>query len=111
VQEAIDNMLSSAGGKTSITVAHRLNTIRNCDAIFVMSHGRIVERGNHDELMGIESGLYCKFINDQASPNFTRLSSKIYLKPVHRLPSQVSDPLQSITEEEDELFDAEESSV
>jgi ABC-type multidrug transport system ATPase subunit len=93
-------MLSSAGGKTSITVAHRLNTIRNCDAIFVMSHGRIVERGHHDELMGLDSGLYRKFVNDQANPNFSRLSSKVYLERMRRRSSLTeSRQLQGVSEE------------
>jgi ABC-type multidrug transport system fused ATPase/permease subunit len=69
VQEAIDRMLSSsAGGKTSITVAHRLNTIRNCDSIFVMSNGQIVEQGCHKDLMLDRSGLYRKFVYDQTKP-------------------------------------------
>jgi ABC-type multidrug transport system fused ATPase/permease subunit len=114
VQEAIDDMIGgSAGHKTSITVAHRLRTIRNCDAIFVLNRGQIVERGNHDELMRLESGLYCKFVNDQASSNFTRLSPKIHLKPV-RVQTSISEPTahpQNIAEEEDEFFDAKESSV
>jgi ABC-type multidrug transport system ATPase subunit len=102
VQEAIDDMLrSSAGGKTSVTVAHRLNTIRNCDAIFVMSHGRIVERGRHEDLMLKRSGLYRKFVNDQAQPGFSRLSSRDDIQPTTANPASHVDTgqLQSIVEE------------
>ena len=47
VQEALDVALS---GRTSIVIAHRLSTIRHADMILVVSGGRIVERGTHDEL-------------------------------------------------------------
>ena len=85
VQEAIDSMLTkAAGSKTSITVAHRLNTIRDSTVIFVMSHGRIVERGSHDELMLIPSGLYRKFVHDQGSHGFVRLTSQLTLPATTR---------------------------
>ena len=38
-------------GSTSIVIAHRLSTIQNADVIMVMDDGRIIERGNHQELM------------------------------------------------------------
>jgi ATP-binding cassette subfamily B protein len=48
-------------GRTSFVIAHRLSTIREADRIFVLSNGRLVEEGSHDELVahgGIYSGLY-----------------------------------------------------
>jgi len=48
-------------GITCIIIAHRLSTIRDCDEIFVMDKGQIVEHGTHNELLDI-NGLYCKLV-------------------------------------------------
>lgn len=48
-------------GKTLVTIAHRLNTVRDADQIVVVDMGRIVQRGTHDELMA-EEGIYRRFI-------------------------------------------------
>ena len=48
-------------GITTILIAHRLSTIRDCDHIFVMEHGQILQHGTHDELAQQE-GLYSKLI-------------------------------------------------
>jgi ATP-binding cassette subfamily B protein len=45
------------GTMTAIIIAHRLTTVRNCDVIFVMEKGNIVEAGNHNELL-TKNGLY-----------------------------------------------------
>ena len=51
---AIDNL---KGNYTIIIIAHRLSTVRNSKAIIVLDHGRIIERGNHDDLIA-QKGTY-----------------------------------------------------
>ena len=48
IQEGLDKLMI---GKTSFIIAHRLSTIRNCDLILVIENGKIIEAGNHDELI------------------------------------------------------------
>ena len=48
VQKGMDNLMK---GRTVFVIAHRLSTIRNSDAIMVLEHGRIIERGNHEDLI------------------------------------------------------------
>ena len=63
IQEAMARLRE---GRTSFVIAHRLSTIRHADTIIVMDHGRIVEQGDHDELMRRE-GLYYSLYNTQFS--------------------------------------------
>ncbi len=58
VQEAIDAL---SAGRTTITIAHRLSTIRDADQILVLDHGRVAERGTHDELLSL-NGEYAALI-------------------------------------------------
>lgn len=61
VQDAINNMMQN---RTSIVIAHRLSTIRTADEIVVLQNGKIVERGNHDELI-VKDGFYNKLVQMQ----------------------------------------------
>lgn len=54
VQKGMDNLMK---GRTVFVIAHRLSTIRNSDAIIVLEHGRIIERGAHEDLIK-EKGTY-----------------------------------------------------
>jgi ATP-binding cassette subfamily B protein len=61
VQQALKIALS---GRTSLVIAHRLSTILNADVILVINHGKIVERGKHEELLK-ENGLYAELYRTQ----------------------------------------------
>ena len=63
VQQALD---SAATGRTTIAIAHRLSTIVAADVIFVVDHGRIVERGTHGELLA-KDGTYARLYEEQAA--------------------------------------------
>jgi ATP-binding cassette subfamily B protein len=55
-----------ARGRTTVVIAHRLSTVLAADVIFVFDHGRIVERGSHDELL-MHEGLYASLYREQFS--------------------------------------------
>jgi len=62
VQQALD---TAAKGRTTVSVAHRLSTIKNADCIYVFDNGRIAESGNHSELMA-KRGKYYELVNLQS---------------------------------------------
>ena len=64
VQRAFDNLMH---GRTSFVVAHRLSTIRDADAICVVDHGRIAEKGTHEELLA-RGGIYRDIYESQFAP-------------------------------------------
>lgn len=57
LQAALDRLCE---GRTALIIAHRLSTVRSCDRILVLSRGRLVESGSHDELIR-QDGLYAAF--------------------------------------------------
>ena len=61
IQSAFDKLME---GRTSFIVAHRLSTIRNADIILVMNDGKIIEQGNHEQLMAA-NGFYANLYNSQ----------------------------------------------
>ena len=61
IQETFDTLMKD---RTSFVVAHRLSTIRNADLILVMNDGKVVEQGNHTQLLA-NNGFYSKLYNSQ----------------------------------------------
>ena len=56
IQKGMDGLML---GRTTLVIAHRLSTVRNADAIMVLDHGQIIERGSHEELLK-QKGIYYK---------------------------------------------------
>ncbi|MCI8331217.1 MAG: ATP-binding cassette domain-containing protein [Clostridiales bacterium] len=63
IQSALDELTK---GRTTITIAHRLSTLRGSDRLLVIENGKICESGTHDELMQKEDGVYHKLYTLQA---------------------------------------------
>lgn len=63
IQKAMAELMK---GRTSFVIAHRLSTIRNADLILVMNEGKIIEKGNHEELLA-QNGFYADLYNSQFS--------------------------------------------
>lgn len=73
IQSALDELCK---GRTTIVVAHRLSTIKNADEIAVISDGKIIEKGNHDELIEL-GGVYEKLYDLQFKAKELEIFSKL----------------------------------
>lgn len=62
VQEALEKNLK---GRTAVTIAHRLSTVKNADTISVIDNGIVVEEGSHSQLIGIKGGAYQTLVEHQ----------------------------------------------
>jgi ATP-binding cassette subfamily B multidrug efflux pump len=63
-EEILNNLSRVMKDKTSILIAHRISTIKNADKIIVLDHGRIVEQGNHTQLLELD-GAYAEMYRNQ----------------------------------------------
>ncbi len=70
VQDALKVLMK---GRTTIVIAHRLATVRDADAIFVINNGRIVQTGKHEQLAAEKDGLYYKLLQRQFNETMTEL--------------------------------------
>ena len=62
IEKGMDELMK---GRTTFVIAHRLSTVRNADAIIVLEHGQIIERGNHDDLIA-QKGRYYQLYTGKA---------------------------------------------
>ena len=62
IQKGMDSLMS---GRTTFVIAHRLSTVQNANYIMVMDHGRIIERGRHDELLDLKGKYYELYTGNQ----------------------------------------------
>jgi ATP-binding cassette subfamily B (MDR/TAP) protein 1 len=90
VQEALGKAMKS---RTTVVIAHRLNTIKNADKIAVFKGGKVMELGTHEELLVNETGLYTKLVNSQ------NLNTATYVKRLSHLTDRRSKALSVVSVE------------
>ena len=61
-EAAVSDALARPNGPAKLVIAHRLSTVRRADSIAVVEGGRVVEQGTHDELLGLEGGVYRRLV-------------------------------------------------
>ena len=91
MQKAIDEMISGqrsldgdpSRSMTVVIVAHRLSTIVNADCIYVVKDGQVAEQGSHEELIGIENGVYASLVERQLG-QISRTNSTVDLPSMSR---------------------------
>jgi ATP-binding cassette, subfamily B, bacterial HlyB/CyaB len=72
-----ENMGAISRGRTVLIIAHRLSTVRHCDHIVVIEHGRVIEQGTHDDLVE-QNGYYAKLLSYQNhSPVIRRVNNDV----------------------------------
>ena len=64
IQRSLDEIST---GRTTLVIAHRLSTVVNCDEIFVLDQGRVVERGSHSELLGRKGAYHAMWVRQSDS--------------------------------------------
>ena len=86
-------------GRTTITIAHRLGTIRNADLILVMDHGEIVEQGTHAELLE-KGGLYTRLYDAQLTDerHVAEASEELHQRMVEAVARILDEPALTLRE-------------
>ena len=82
IQDALDLILAN---RTSIVIAHRLSTVKACDRILVLDHGRIIEQGSHAALMANGkhyAELYNTYFRHQSLENLTQPPGRLVSDPI-----------------------------